>query len=80
MEKFELHELSYLICKNPSQKFSLAIKLKKLRDARILVAETPSFDKRKMVVDLAFELGEFRHADEAMVTAMIIKDFYSIIL
>lgn len=77
LEKFEYHELSYKLCQNPSQKFSLAIKLKKLKDARILVAETPNPEKWKMVADLSFELGEFRHAEEAMVAA---KDYQGLLL
>lgn len=77
LEKFEYHELSYKICQNPDQKFLLAIKLKKLNDSRKLVAEQTSADKWKMVADLAFELGEFRHAEEAMVAA---KDYQGLLL
>jgi len=77
LEKFELHELSYKICQNPNQKFALAIKLKKLKDARNLVADQGSPEKWKMVADLAFESGEFKQAEEAMVAA---KDYQGLLL
>ena len=77
LEKFEYYELSYLICKNPNQKFSLAIKLKKLKDARMLALEQNSNEKWKMVADLALELGEFKHAEESMLAA---KDYNGLLL
>lgn len=77
LEKFELYELSYDICQNPNQRFALAIKLKKLKDARIMALEQNSNEKWKMVADLAFEQGEFKHAEEAMIAG---KDFNSLLL
>jgi coatomer subunit beta' len=69
--------LSYQICQNPNQKFALAIKLKKLKDARFLASEQNSAEKWKMVADLAYEMGEFRHAEEAMIAA---KDYQGLLL
>jgi coatomer subunit beta' len=77
LEKFEMYELCYKICTNPNQKFSLAIKLKKLNDARMLALEQNSSEKWKLVADLAFELGEFKHAEEAMMAA---KDYTGLLL
>ncbi len=77
LEKFELYELCYKICQNPNQKFSLAIKLKKLNDARMLALEQNSQEKWKLVADLAFELGEFKHAEEAMMAA---RDYTGLLL
>jgi coatomer subunit beta' len=77
LEKFELYELSYLICQNPNQKFSLAIKLKKFKDARYLALDQNSVEKWKLVADLALELGEFKHAEEAMIAA---KDYNGLLL
>ena len=77
LEKFELYELCYKICTNLNHKFSLAIKLKKLKDARVLALDQNSTEKWKMVADLALELGEFKHAEEAMIAA---KDFNGLLL
>lgn len=77
LEKFDYYELSYNICKNPNQKFSLAIKLKKLKDAKFLAEEQNSTEKWKIVADLAMELGEFSQAEEAMISA---KDYNGLLL
>ena len=77
LEKFELYELCYKICHNLNQKFALAIKLKKLKDARIMALDQNSQEKWKMVADLALELGEFKHAEEAMIAA---KDYNGLLL
>lgn len=77
LEKFEMYDLCYKISTNPNQKFSLAIKLKKLKDARVLALDQNSQEKWKMVADLALELGEFKHAEEAMIAA---KDFNGLLL
>jgi coatomer subunit beta' len=69
LEKFEHYELCYHLCSNINQKFSLAIKLKKLKDAWHIASEQNSADKLKMVADLALDLGEFKYAEEAMVAA-----------
>jgi coatomer subunit beta' len=55
----------------------LAIKLKKLKDAKLLAEEQNSIEKWKIVADLAFELGEFNHAEDAMIRA---KDYNGLLL
>ena len=66
LEKFELNELSYKITKNPNQKFSLAIKLKKLNEAYEIAQKSKNSEKFKMVSDLSIELGEFDFAEKTM--------------
>ena len=66
LEKFELNELSYKITKNPNQKFSLAIKLKKLNEAYEIAQSSKNSEKLKMVSDLSIELGEFDFAEKTM--------------
>ena len=66
LEKFELYDLCYKITKNPNQKFSLAIKLKKLDEAYEIAKNSKNSEKLKMVSDLAIELGEFIFAEKAM--------------
>ena len=77
LEKFNLSDLSYKITKNPNQKFSLAIKLKKLNDAYQIANESKSSEKLKIVADLALELGEFDYAENSMKEA---NDFNSLLL
>lgn len=77
LEKFNHYDLSYNITTDPNQKFTLAIRLKKLKDARVLALQMNSAEKWKMVADLAIELGEFKHAEEAMVAA---KDYQGLLL
>ena len=66
LEKFELYDLCYKITKNPNQKFSLAIKLKKLSEAYDIAANSKNSEKLKIVSDLAIELGEFNFAEKTM--------------
>ena len=66
LEKFELFELCYKITKNLNQKFSLAIKLQKLKEAYEIAKNSKNSEKLKMVADLAIELGEFNFAEKAM--------------
>ena len=66
LEKFELYDLCYKITKNPNQKFSLAIKLKKLSEAYDIAKTSKNSEKFKMVSDLAIELGEFSFAEKTM--------------
>ena len=66
LEKFELYDLCYKITKNPNQKFSLAIKLKKLSEAYEIAKSSKNSEKLKMVSDLAIELGEFNFAEKTM--------------
>ena len=66
LEKFELYDLCYKITKNPNQKFSLAIKLKKLSEAYEIAKNSKNPEKLKMVSDLAIELGEFNFAEKTM--------------
>ena len=66
LEKFELYDLCYKITKNPNQKFSLAIKLKKLSEAYEIAKNSKNSEKLKMVSDLAIELGEFNFAEKTM--------------
>ena len=66
LEKFELYDLCYKITKNPNQKFSLAIKLKKLDEAYEIAKNSKNSEKLKMVSDLAIELGEFNFAEKTM--------------
>ena len=66
LEKFELYDLCYKITKNPNQKFSLAIKLKKLDEAYEIAKTSKNSEKLKMVSDLAIELGEFNFAEKTM--------------
>ena len=66
LEKFDLNELSYKITKNPNQKFSLAIKLKKLNEAYEIAQKSKNSEKFKMVSDLSIELGEFDFAEKTM--------------
>lgn len=77
LEKFNLSELSFEITKNPNQKFSLALKLKKLNDAYNLAKEANNSEKLKMVSDLAIELGEFNFAEKTMKEA---KDYSGLLL
>ena len=77
LEKFELYELCYKITKNPNQKFSLAIKLKKLLEAYEIAKNSKNSEKLKMVSDLAIELGEFNFAEKAMKEA---KDWNGLLL
>ena len=67
LEKFNFNEISYRISKNPNQKFSLALKLKKLEDAWDIAKKENNPEKMKMVADLALELGEFSFAEKAMI-------------
>ena len=67
LEKFNFNEISYRISKNPNQKFSLALKLKKLEDAWDIAKTENNPEKMKMVADLALELGEFSFAEKAMI-------------
>ena len=66
LEKFELYDLCYKITKNLNQKFSLAIKLKKLSEAYEIAKNSKNSEKLKMVSDLAIELGEFNFAEKTM--------------
>jgi coatomer subunit beta' len=66
LEKFELYDLCYKITKNQNQKFSLAIKLKKLSEAYEIATTSKNSEKLKMVSDLAIELGEFNFAEKTM--------------
>ena len=66
LEKFELYDLCYKITKNPNQKFSLAIKLKKLSESYEIAKNSKNSEKLKMVSDLAIELGEFNFAEKTM--------------
>ena len=66
LEKFELYDLCYKITKNPNQKFSLAIKLKKLSESYEIAKTSKNSEKLKMVSDLAIELGEFNFAEKTM--------------
>jgi coatomer subunit beta' len=66
LEKFELFDLCYKITKNPNQKFSLAVKLKKLSEAYEIAANSKNSEKLKIVSDLAIELGEFNFAEKTM--------------
>ena len=75
LEKFNYYELCYSITKNQNQKFSLALKLKKLKEAKDLAGE--DYEKIKMVSDLAIELGEFSYAEECMNEA---EDFSGLLL
>ena len=68
LEKFNLTELSYKISKNQNQKFSLALKLKKLNDAWEIAKKENNKEKMKLVADLALELGEFSFAENAMIS------------
>jgi hypothetical protein len=49
-----------------NHKFSLAIKLNKIRDAYELAKENSTTEKWKMLADLALASGEFKIAEEAM--------------
>ena len=66
LEKFNYNELSYKITKNLNQKFSLALKLRKLEDAWELAKKESNPEKMKMTAALAIELGEFSFAEKAM--------------
>lgn len=77
LEKFEHYELSYNITTVPIQKFNLAIKLGKLKDAYELANQNPTSDKMKMVADLALDQGEFSLAEEALRKA---KDYNGLLL
>lgn len=77
LEKFEHYEMSYNISQNPNQKFSLALKLRKLDDAWNLAMEQKSPEKLRLVADLALELGEFNKAEQAMIEA---KDYQGLLL
>jgi coatomer subunit beta' len=77
LEKFDYYDLSYKITTNPTHKFSLAIKLNKIRDAYDLVKESPTTEKWKMLADLAISSGEFKIAEEAMLEG---KDFNGLLL
>ena len=77
LEKFELYELCYKITKTLNQKFSLAIKLKKLLEAYDIAKNSKNSEKLKMVSDLAIELGEFNFAEKAMKEA---KDWNGLLL
>ena len=69
LEKFGYNEISYTLTKNQNQKFSLALKLKKLNDAWEIALKESNSEKMKMVADLAFELGEFSFGENAMLKA-----------
>jgi coatomer subunit beta' len=69
LEKFGYNEISYTLTKNQNQKFSLALKLKKLNDAWEIALKESNNEKMKMVADLAFELGEFSFGENAMLKA-----------
>ena len=66
LEKFEYYDLCYKITKNPNQKFSLAVKLKRLSEAYEIASVSKNSQKLKMVSDLAIELGEFNFAEKTM--------------
>ena len=66
LEKFELYDLCYKITKNPNQKFSLAIKLKKLSESYEIAKNSKNLEKLKMVSDLAIVIGEFNFAEKTM--------------
>lgn len=73
LENFGLFELSYNKTKNPSKKFSLAIKLKKLQEALdIAKRDLNDSDSFKQVADLAMEKGEFKIAEDCMLE---VKDY-----
>ena len=48
-----------------------------MKDARSMALDQNSNEKWKMVADLALELGEFKHAEEAMIAA---KDYNGLLL
>ena len=77
LEKFNYNELSYKITKNVNQKFSLALKLKKLEDAWELAKQENNSEKMKLTADLAIELGEFSFAEKAMIEG---NDFSGLLL
>lgn len=77
LEKFKLYELSYEKTTNLEHKFELAVKLKKLHDAKDLARTLNVGEKWKILADLAIQLGEFTQAEECM---FIAKDYNGLLL